>query len=172
VPKLLASPLDSQRERDFHCAGFNETTLLELADGRILAILRQQGVRGGVRELYRSLSSDQGQTWSSPTRLNIWGTSPSLYLHPTGTIVLGYRNHLGNPQGLETPGVGLSMSMDAGQTWGEHLMLEDPKGYRYLHEFEAGYPAFLTLPNASIMVVFYSFDASRAKRYLAANILC
>lgn len=160
-----------QNEPEFHCAGFNETTLLELPDGRVLAILRQQGVNGGQRELYRCISSDQGRTWSSPTRLDVWGTSPSLHLHPNGTIMVGYRNHLGNPQGLETPGVGVSVSHDAGETWGEQFMLEDPKGYRYLQEFEAGYPAFLTMENGSVMVVFYSFDPSRNDRYLAGNLL-
>jgi hypothetical protein len=161
----------TQNELEFHCAGFNETSLLELSNGQILAILRQQGVYGGQRELYRCISSDQGRTWSSPTRLDVWGTSPSLHLRPNGTIIVGYRNHLGNPQGLETPGVGVSVSYDAGETWGEHFMLEDPKGYRYLEEFEAGYPAFLTMQDGSIMVVFYSFDPSRNHRYLAGNLL-
>ena len=161
----------SQNEPEFHCAGFNETTLLELPDGRVLAILRQHGIDGGQRELYRCISSDQGHSWSSPIRLDVWGTSPSLHLLPNGTIIVGYRNHLGNPQGLLTPGVGVSVSHDSGETWGEHFLLEDPKGYRYLQEFEAGYPAFLTMPDGSIMVVFYSFDPSRKDRYLAGNLL-
>ncbi len=156
---------------EVHCAGFNETSLLELPDGRVLAILRQQGVQGGQRELYRCISSDQGRTWCSPTRLDVWGTSPSLHLTPSGAVILGYRNHLGNPQGLETPGVGVSVSHDAGITWGEHFMLEDPKEYQYLQEFEAGYPAFLTMRDGSMMVVFYSFDPSRNDRYLAGNLL-
>jgi hypothetical protein len=171
APKSLPCPPRDQREPEFHCAGFNETSLLELPDGRVLAILRQQGVHGGRRELYRCISSDHGRTWSFPTRLNVWGTSPSLHLHPNGAIIVGYRNHLGNPQGLETPGVGVSVSHDAGETWGEHFMLEDPKGYRHLQEFEAGYPAFLTMRDGSIMVVFYSFDPSRNNRYLAGNLL-
>src|SRR6266487_3152172 len=154
-----------------HCAGFNETTLLELSDGRLLAVLRQQGVHGGLRDLYRSISNDGGWTWSSPEQLLVWGTSPSLHLLPSGVIMLGYRNHLGNPQGLQAPGVAVSFSQDAGEKWGEHLMLEDPNGYLYTHEFEAGYPAFLTLRDGSIMVVFYSFDPSRDDRYLAAILL-
>jgi hypothetical protein len=134
-------------------------------------VLRQQGVHGGLRDLYRSISNDGGWTWSSPEQLLVWGTSPSLHLLPSGVIMLGYRNHLGNPQGLQAPGVAVSFSQDAGEKWGEHLMLEDPNGYLYTHEFEAGYPAFLTLRDGSIMVVFYSFDPSRDDRYLAANLL-
>jgi hypothetical protein len=154
-----------------HCAGFNETTLGELRDGRILAILRQQGVRGGRRELFRAISDDAGLTWSAPEQLPLWGTSPSLHLDPAGTIMLGYRNHPGNPQELARPGVGISFSDDGGWSWRDHLLLEDPLGHDYGHEFEAGYPAFLTLPNSSILVVFYSYDPTTQERYLAANIL-
>lgn len=157
---------------DYHCAGYNETTLLELPDGRLLAVLRQQGVHGGRRELDRAMSADGGRTWTTPTRMNLWGTSPSLHLLSSGFIVLGYRNHLGNPQGLDAPGVGVSLSHDGGLTWSEHSLLEDSQGHRYAHEFEAGYPAFLSLGDGSTLVVFYSYDpALPAERYLAANIL-
>ncbi len=169
-----AVPICGGKPNESHCAGFNETTLLELPDGRILAILRQQGVAGGKRELYRSISTDDGWTWTEPVRLPLWGTSPSLHLGGARRAVpqLGYRNHIGNPQGLDAPGVGVSLSPDGGETWSEHLLLEDPKGYQYRHEFEAGYPAFLNLDGGRVLVVFYSFDPScPSERYLAANIL-
>jgi hypothetical protein len=167
-----AVPIHGGNPDELHCAGFNETTLQEFPDGRILAILRQQGVAGGKRELYRSISTDGGRTWVEPALLPIWGTSPSLHLAPSGEVLLGYRNHLGNPQGLTGPGVGLSMSRDGGQTWLGHMILEDPRGYQYRHEFEAGYPAFLNLDDGRVLAVFYSFDPSwPSERYLAANIL-
>ncbi len=155
-----------------HCAGFNEGTLVELRDGRILAVLRQQGVEGRKRDLYRSVSADGGRTWSAPEVMPLWGTSPSLHLGPSGEVILGYRNHLGNPQGLVGLGVGLSVSHDGGLTWSQHKLLEDPNDHRYEHEFEAGYPAFLDLEGGRILVLFYSYDSSLpSERYLAANIL-
>jgi hypothetical protein len=161
-----------QRGSDaIHCAGFNETSLVELRDGRILAILRQQGVNGGRRELFRSVSTDSGWSWSKPEQLPLWGTSPSLHVQPSGRIMLGYRNHLGNPQGLPQPGVGISFSDDGGRSWRDHLLLEDPLGYEFQEEFDAGYPAFLTMPDCTVFVVFYSFDPSSRERYLAANVL-
>jgi hypothetical protein len=79
---------------------------------------------------------------------------------------------VGNPQGLAVAGVGISVSEDFGATWTEHRLLDDPQGYQYRHEFEAGYPAFLDLDRRRILVVFYSFDpALISKRYLAANLL-
>ena len=155
-----------------HCAGFNETTLAEQPDGVLLAVLRQQGVEGGTRELYRAYSADNGRTWSEPVRMPLWGTSPSAHVTPNGTVLLGYRCHRGNPQSLPAAGLGISVSHDAGRTWSEHLQLRDPRGRVYEHEFEVGYPAFLDLPDFSILVLFYSYDPGLpAERYLAANIL-
>lgn len=155
-----------------HCAGFNEATLLELPDRRILAVLRQQGVEGRRRELYRTISRDGGRTWSEPLVMALWGTSPSLHLGPSGEVMLGYRNHLGNPQGLTEPGVGVSLSADGGEHWSKHSLLEDPQGHCYGHEFEAGYPAFLNVQGGGVLVVFYSYDpALTFNRYLAANLL-
>ncbi len=171
LPTPHASFLTSD-DADVHCAGFNESTLLELPDGRILAVLRQQGVEGRKRDLYRSLSRDGGHTWSVPEHMALWGTSPSLHLGPSGEVILGYRNHLGNPQGLTEPGVGLSFSLDGGEHWSGHRLLEDPQGYCYGHEFEAGYPAFLNVERGKVLVVFYSYDpALSSPRYLAANLL-
>jgi len=164
--------LPSPQVEVVHCAGFNEATLVELPDGRILAVLRQQGVGPDVRQMFQSFSPDGGLTWSEPYPMFLWGTSPSLHLTASGLLLLGYRNHKGNPQGLATPGVGISLSKDVGATWTEHRLLEDPQGYQYQHEFEAGYPAFLDLDRHQTLIVFYSYDpALDAPRYLAANLL-
>ena len=171
-PRTVIPASNASDDESVHCAGFNEATLVELPDGRILAVLRQQGVGPAVRQLFQSLSCDGGRTWSVPEPLPLWGTSPSLHLTASGTLLLGYRNHRGNPQGLEAAGVGISLSEDFGATWTEHRLLEDPQGYQYQHEFEAGYPAFLDLDPQRTLVVFYSFDpALDSPRYLAANLL-
>lgn len=164
--------LSSPQDEVVHCAGFNEASLVELSDGLVLAVLRQQGVGPDARQMFQSLSSDGGQTWSAPQPMALWGTSPSLHLTASGLLLLGYRNHGGNPQELATPGVGISLSEDFGASWTEHRLLEDPQGYQYQHEFEAGYPAFLDLDRHRTLAVFYSFDpALNFPRYLAANLL-
>lgn len=155
-----------------HCAGYNETTLLDLSGGHLLAIVRQQGIAGRKRDLFRSVSNDEGRHWSEPECLPLWGTSPSLHLASRNLILLGYRNHLGNPQGLTLPGIGLSISHDGGKSFHAHGLLEDPRGYQYNHEFDAGYPAFLNLDDNRLLVLFYSYDPSLpSERYLAANVL-
>lgn len=171
-PHTVIPASSASSDESVHSAGFNEATLVELPDGRILAVLRQQGVGQAVRQLFQSLSRDGGRTWSEPQPLPLWGTSPSLHLTASGLLLLGYRNHRGNPQGLETAGVGMSLSDDFGATWIEHRLLEDPQGHQYQHEFEAGYPAFLNVERGRVLVVFYSYDpALSANRYLAANLL-
>jgi hypothetical protein len=157
---------------ELHCAGYNETTIAVLPSGRLLAVLRQQGVHGLRRDLFRAYSDDGGMTWTPPERMDLWGTSPSLHVEASGVVMLGYRNHLGNPQGLTEAGVGISLSEDGGCSWSGHMLLRDPRGHRYGHEFEAGYPAFLDLDTGGVLVVFYSYDpALPAERYLAANLL-
>ena len=169
-PYPLLTPLTP--DAPVHCAGFNEASLVELPEGHILAVLRQQGVSQNIRQMFQSLSSDGGHTWSAPQPMALWGTSPSLHLTASGLLLLGYRNHIGNPQELATPGVGISLSEDFGASWTEHRLLEDPQGYQYQHEFEAGYPAFLDLDRHRTLAVFYSFNPARSfKRYLGANVL-
>ena len=164
--------IPSPQDEVVHCAGFNEATLVELPDGPILAVLRQQGVGPDVREMFQCLSSDGGQSWSAPQPMALWGTSPSLHLTESGLLLLGYRNHRGNPQGLVPSGVGMSLSEDFGATWTHHRLLDDPQGHSYQHEFEAGYPAFLDVEGGRVLVVFYSFDpALNFPRYLASNLL-
>jgi hypothetical protein len=63
------SAIGDSAERDF-----DETDLLELPDGRILALMRSYTQPG--REdayLYQSYSEDSGATWSEPERTSIWG---------------------------------------------------------------------------------------------------
>jgi len=139
----------------------NETSLIELRNGDILAI-----IRNGLR---RSISTDKGETWSPPEQTEIRGTSPSLHRAPSGRIILGYRDS-------EAPRpVAISWSEDEGKTWLGKLRLQDPKGINYEawakdHEGAVGgYPSFTNLPDGRIFVIFYSTDERGI--YIAANIL-
>jgi hypothetical protein len=169
--------------------GFNETTVVELPDGELLAIIRQQFVGGDPeKHFYRSVSADGGETWSAPERLDLCGTSPSLHLTASGRLMLGYRTYVNQPSDqtergrvlYKTDGVAISWSEDRGRSWQGRLLLEDPKGYCYDREYEAGYPAMVNLPSGETLVSFYSFDEAVPvpesfpepyHLYIAANIL-
>jgi len=158
-----------------HCPidGYNETFLSKLPDGKIIAILRQQGIGGSDRlEFYRALSADNGETWSVAEQINLCGMSPCLHWSPRGRLILAYRQRFLEEYGDSEYGVALSWSEDYGRTWEGKLVLKDPKGFSYTAEYQSGYPTLVNIGNNKIMVIFYSYDPNLPfKRYLAANIL-
>jgi hypothetical protein len=153
--------------------GFNETSIIGLNDGRLLAILRQQGVaQDSTLWFYHSTSSDGGRTWSPYARTNRCGMSPCLHRSPAGRLLLAYRRCAPDGQADSAPGVSIAESHDDGATWHELLTLCEPKGTRYTGEYQVGYPAMVNTPDGAILVVYYSYDESLPhRRYLAANLL-
>lgn len=156
-----------------HCSidGFNETFLSSLPDSKIIAIIRQQGIRGSdCLEFYRAISADNGETWSVAEQINICGMSPCLHWSPRGRLILAYRQRFRDRD--SEYGVALSWSEDYGKTWKGKLVLKDPKGFSYTAEYQSGYPTLVNIGNNRIMVIFYSYDPDLPfKRYLAANII-
>ena len=154
----------------------------------LVAILREQrvGTRGHTPEagpcgrytepaenFYRAVSHDLGKTWSRPQRLSLIGTSPSLYVLPGGTLVLGYRDHPQYKGDTQDYGLAVRVSHDQGLTWTDQVQLQDPKGLHYDKKLQPGYPDFVGLPNGDLLVVFYSLEIhnGKAQPYIAENVL-
>lgn len=158
-----------------HCPvdGFNETSLSNQPDGKIIAIIRQQGIKGSdCLEFYRAISADNGETWSVAEQINICGMSPCLHWSPRGRLILAYRQRFFEEYRDSKYGVALSWSEDYGKTWRGQLVLKDPKGFSYTAEYQSGYPTLVNIGNNKVMVIFYSYDPNLPfKRYLAANIV-
>lgn len=162
--------------------GFNETSVVQLSDGSLLAILRQQRVGAPAapcdvytepaEHFYRSVSRD-GRSWSRPERLPLIGTSPALHVLPDGAVLLAYRN---NPQTPGEPGpygMAVRVSMDQGKTWMNEAQLQDPKGLIYSQKRQPGYPDFVTLRSGELLVAFHSVEEKngRSSYFLAANVI-
>ena len=74
-----------------------EPALLELRDGRLLAIFRgDSSGRDAFPYALRSMSSDHGRTWSAPTRTNINICEPRLLRDAGGRVLLVARSWPGN----------------------------------------------------------------------------
>lgn len=149
--------------------GFNETTIVALPDGSLLAVLRQQGVGGDdTTQLYRSRSHDGGQSWSTPTQVGISGMSPLL--HVAGdALLLGTRRRCSGGDG-GVPAVEVRLSRTWGETWSAAVPLRDPFGTNYTAEYQCGYPAMVTIGAGLVLVVFYGFTPS-GRRYVASNVI-
>jgi hypothetical protein len=100
------------------------------------------------------------------------GMSPCLHWSPGGRLMLAYRRCAPEGEAGARPGVALSWSEDGGQSWQGEVVLVDPSKYRYTAEYQAGYPAMVTLEEGNILVVFYSYNPNLPHgRYLAANLV-
>ncbi|MER3386597.1 MAG: sialidase family protein [Microcella pacifica] len=149
--------------------GVTETTVCELADGSLLAVMRQQGVGGDQALTFiASRSLDRGETWSDYELLAFSGMSPALWRLPDGQLLLASRRHAPEESGIE-PGVEVRLGTADGKHWESPITLEQPDGRRPASEYQCGYPAIVPggTPDA-VLVVFYGFDEDTG-RYLAWN---
>ncbi|MSP13147.1 MAG: exo-alpha-sialidase [Chloroflexi bacterium] len=153
--------------------GFNETSVLLLPHGKLLAILRQQGVAGTTElDFFRAISMDGGLTWTGYENTGYCGMSPCLHISPQGRLLLAYRRCAPEEYPATQPGLSIAWSQDQGRTWEDAITLKEPKGSRYTAEYQVGYPALVNTPDGDILVAYYSYDGNLPhRRYLAANLL-
>ena len=91
---------------------FNETALLALPNGRVLAMMRCHRAGQGVGNyLYQSFSDDGGINWSASTRTLIWGYPAQLILLESGRVLCTYA-HRRHPYGVRA-----CLSHDLGESW-------------------------------------------------------
>lgn len=123
---------------------FEEPTLTQLHDGRLLAFLRADN--RGDAYLYQTLSSDEGRTWTDPEKLNLWGLPAHVLQMSDGRIVAtyGYRRI---PCGVRY------CVARPGPTWSiadEYALRRDGQSFGDL-----GYPSSVELPNGEVFTVYY-----------------
>jgi len=132
--------------------GFNETALLCLPGGRLVAALRRE-YRDERRadDVWQAGSDDAGQTWSQPRRITRKGEHPAdlVRLH-SGRILLTY--------GQRNPpyGVRALVSDDEGESWDDHqritLVGEAATS-------DCGYPSSVQLDDGAILTAYYVYES-------------
>jgi Neuraminidase (sialidase) len=124
----------------------NETGLLALPDGEVLAALRSEN--GG--HLSIASSKDQGRTWSSAAQVTQDNEHPAdLIRLSNGDILLTYGER-NQPFGVEA-----LRSHDGGKTWDKStkvVLANDAAGR------DCGYPSSVQLPNGKIVTIYYQVD--------------
>lgn len=120
---------------------YSEVNMMELADGRVLALIRGNG----DAYLYRSYTEDQGQTWSPPKPTPIPGSPANMIRLSSGKILCVYR-HIGYPAGYR--GV---LSADDGMSWDVEkiIRIRDDTLPGLI-----GYPSSLQLDDGTIFTLY------------------
>lgn len=108
--------------------GYDECQLVELADGRVLIDMRQNaGPHRGM-----SVSSDQGQTWSTPYAGNPVSPVACAVERYPARIAPDQRERIlwTGPKGPDRQTLVMRVSYDQGQTFGnERVIAEEPAAY-------------------------------------------
>ena len=127
--------------------GFNETAVLELAPGHLLAALRHDRRSGGGENVWLAESSDTGLHWSAPKSLTPDSVHPAdLTLLPDGRVLLvsGDRRQ---PCGV----VGVISDPQYNFNWAAARPLATDA-----INSDCGYPSTVLLPDGSVLTLYYS----------------
>jgi Neuraminidase (sialidase) len=128
--------------------GVQEPGLIELKDGSVMMIIRNQHQR-----IYKSYTKDGGDTWSEPEPIEqlIAPVSPATIMRvpTTGDLAIVWNY---SPR-MRTP-LAIAISRDEGKTWGNIKFLE--VGY-----FSYSYIAFLYPKDSQQLLLCYWVDETR-----------
>ena len=112
--------------------GVMEPVIVELRDGQLLMFMRNQ-----LGVIYRTLSSDEGQTWSEPEPTQLQTPESCCFLtriEPTGDLAVIWNHSEYDPQhvqfGLRRP-LSVAISQDEGESWSQPVDLETDGAYTY-----------------------------------------
>ena len=140
---------------------FNESSLLALPGGRVVAMVRiasgSKRIPQEEKYLFQTHSDDGGKTWSPARRTGMWGYPPHLLLLGGGAVLCSY-GYRRAPFGVRA-----CLSRDGCDTWevADEIVLRDDglttggtaagKGT----PDDLGYPRTVQLPGGSLFTVYY-----------------
>ena len=157
-----------------------EVALVELRDGRVLALARVQGP-GDTGYLWQQASADGGQTWSEAVETRIWGYPAHLLQLQDGRLLCsyGYRREPAGIRAVVSNNGGWSWDLaderilrDDGGTPAQAWSAADLKLFKKKAGLagapDLGYPRSIQLADGTIFSVYY-FTAKDGITHVAAT---
>ena len=152
-----------------HAKNFNETSLLYLENGEVLALIRCDETFhttnefmpvGGMGKLYLSRSLNSGMNWSEPQDTGIFGQPGHIMKLKSGRFICtyGYRKA---PFGIRAV-----ISHDNATTWDHKNEIVISEGYQ---SWDCGYPFSLMLDETTVLTIYYANDEI-GNRYIKSTI--
>lgn len=167
-PTIIAiDPEGKYSER--HAKNFNETSLLNMGNGEILALIRCDETFhttdefmpvGGMGKLYLSRSLNGGMNWSKPLDTGIFGQPGHIMALGSGKFLCtyGYRK---SPFGIRAV-----ISYDNAITWDHENEIVVSEGYK---SWDCGYPFSIMLGTDRVLTIYYAND-EEGNRYIKSTI--
>ena len=133
---------------------------VRVSDTELLSAVRRRSAAKRWIEVYRS--RDDGKSWkldTPPAPAVGEGNPPSLIRLADGKLCLTY-GHRAAPFGIRA-----RLSENDGRTWQAEIVLRNDGGGR-----DVGYPRSVQRPDGKVVTVYYTHDAAKSDRYVAATI--
>lgn len=134
-----------------------ETSVVQLRDGRLLAVMRSDTtLNTGRRFFYLTWSSDDGATWSEPRASLEHGTGHAVAQAPcTPSLPSGRTKLIMGSHDPATNKVVTRVSYDGGISWRGHVPLQNPPADAgWLDGGYSIYPDFVPLAGNKLLAVF------------------
>jgi arylsulfatase A-like enzyme len=145
---------------------YQETNLVQAADGTLFSILRQWGDLGPRRIFGTNFSRDGGQTWDKWRLTTVRGKMPDLLVLPSGRILMavGMEGLSDGSQHINQTDrhsfVTLFISDDNGQTWQRDIALEQINSGSSVAPADG--PGLCLLDDGKILAVAQALDRNRS----------
>ncbi len=147
---------------------FSEADIVNTHSNNWIAYIRED--KGKHNNLYSSISTNNGNTWSIPTALDpklINGRQPNLTKLDDGSIILitgdrtgksGYAGGSGDiVYGNDTTGITIFRSTDNGKTWSIRKRVSP------IYSTDGGQPFVVDLGRGKIFIVWYARKTTKGK---------
>lgn len=147
---------------------FNEADIVNTVPDNWIAYIRED--TGANDNLYRSISTDNGATWSTPVLIDtkiMNGRQPNLTKLDDGSIVLatgdrtgtsGYAGSAGDVvHGTDTTGITVFRSTDNGTTWSFRTRVAP------IYSTDGGQPFVVDLGSGNVFIAWYARKTTKGK---------
>lgn len=135
---------------------YSEPHVVEMQDGKLLAMFRYNPDDKTKAFLRQSESYDGGKTWTTTHKTKIWGYPPHLLLLNNGWLLVSYGVRK-IPYSERA-----CISKDGGKTWD----IENEIVLSLSESGDLGYPASVQLDDGSILTIYYQIDKEGEKTSL------
>ncbi len=135
---------------------YSEPHVVEMPDGKLLAMFRFNPDDKTKAYLRQSESNDGGKTWTTTHKTKIWGYPPHLILLKNGWLLASYGVRK-IPYSERA-----CISKDGGKTWD----IENEIVLSLSDSGDLGYPASVQLDDGSILTIYYQIDKEGEKTSL------